>query len=99
MVTVFTFLFSIFQIVHTINMHDFYNGSKKKTTIVFTVTLVKGIIQKKKTFKIESFLYLKFKKKLILPEDGDVEIIARSNIWSLDVMAEENESEQQIVNV
>lgn len=55
--------------------------------------------KKKKTFKIESFLYLKFKKKLILPEDGDVEIIARSNIWSLDVMAEENESEQQIVNV
>lgn len=49
---------------------------KKKTTIVFTVTLVKGIIQKKKTFKIESFLYLKFKNKLILPEDGNVEIIA-----------------------
>lgn len=36
---------------------------------------------------------------MILPEDGDVEIIAWSNVRRFDVMAEENESEQEIVNV
>lgn len=77
MVTVFTFLFSIFQIVHTINMHDFYNGSKKKNYHRLHSNIGQRYnTKKKKTFKIESFLYLKFKNKLISPEDGDVEIIA-----------------------
>lgn len=50
-------------------------------------------------FKTSSFQYGRFENKLISPEDWDVEIIAWSDVWRFDVMAEENESEQQVVNM
>lgn len=33
------------------------------------------------------------------PEDGDVEVVARGDVWSFDVVAEEDEGEQQVVDV
>lgn len=36
---------------------------------------------------------------MLLPEDGDVEIVPCSNVGCLDVMAEKNECKEQVVNV